>query len=288
VSLFCPAWPHTKACEEKALTPRVPPSPLPPLRFDGGENNAPLNAIIAELQPQAIVTDGTQGPNFARLVGQESGYAPYPVWSTTNGPAQDGSGVPGGTTFVPAEADTPVTTRDGWFWKPGQQYRPFAELRSVYLNTVGTNSLLELGVVPDATGAIPADQMAVLQTLGDYIRQCHSPAAALAASNGTGASITVTLPANSVVDRVILQEDLAFGQLVLAFTVEVNTPGGYAPKPVLVAEGSAIGHKRILYFASGPIPASSVVVTATTLYPGYTAAHWRNVAAYAPCAGDQL
>lgn len=47
------------------------------------------------------------------------------------------------------------------------------ELKAVYLNTVGANSLLELGVLPDNTGSIPADQMAVLQALGDYIRQCH-------------------------------------------------------------------------------------------------------------------
>jgi hypothetical protein len=33
----------------------------------------------------------------------------------------------------------------------------------VYRNTVGANSLLELGVLPDDTGAIPADQMALLQ-----------------------------------------------------------------------------------------------------------------------------
>jgi hypothetical protein len=74
--------------------------------FDGGENNVALNALISDLQPTAIVTDGTQGPNFARLVGAESGFAPYPVWSTAAGPAQDGSGTPTGRYFVPAEADT--------------------------------------------------------------------------------------------------------------------------------------------------------------------------------------
>ena len=77
------------------------------------EHNTALNAIIAEYQPQAIATDGDQPPNYARLVGQESGFAPYPVWSTANGPAQDGSGDPDGHFFVPAEADTPVAANDG-------------------------------------------------------------------------------------------------------------------------------------------------------------------------------
>ena len=61
-----------------------------------------------------------QGPNYARLVGQESGFAPYPVWSTDDTPAQDGSGDPLGPLFVPAEADTPVAANDAWFWKPNQ------------------------------------------------------------------------------------------------------------------------------------------------------------------------
>ena len=35
-----------------------------------------------------------------------------------------------------------------------EQYRPIDELKAVYLNTVGANSLLELGVLPDNTGQL--------------------------------------------------------------------------------------------------------------------------------------
>ncbi len=83
------------------------------------------------------------------------------------------------------------------------------------------------------------------------------------------------------------QEDLAFGQLIREFAVTATLDGGYSPKPVWVAEGTAVGNKRILYFASGPILAKAVTVTATVLYPGYTEANWRNVAVYAPCADDE-
>ena len=99
--------------------------------FDGGEDNAALNAVIHEMQPTAIVTCGDAGPNYARLVGAESGFAPYPVWSTNTRPIDSGSGSPTGAFFVPAEADTPIATKDGWFWKPGQQYRALSELKSV-------------------------------------------------------------------------------------------------------------------------------------------------------------
>lgn len=259
------------------------PNEIAEIWFDGGENNVEMNALISKFQPQAIATDGTQPPNVARLVGRESGFAPYPVWSTTTAAAQDGSGDPMGALFCPAEADTPIANADAWFWKPSTTYRAPDQLKAVYRNTVGANSVLELGVLPDDTGRIPADQMAVLQGLGDYIRACHSDAAALNRTAGVGASIRLDF-ALATVDRVILQEDQAAGQLVQAFTVEVLPEGGYDPEPVWVAEGSAIGNKRILYFASGPVVARAVIVTATLLHPAATAANWRNVAVYAPCA----
>jgi alpha-L-fucosidase len=263
------------------------PGALTELWFDGSENNQPLNELIARLQPQAVLADGTLAPNLARLVGQESGYAPYPVWSTTAAAAQDGSGDPLGAVFCPAEADTPVAEDDAWFWKPATTYRPLSELYSVYKNTVGANSLLELGVLPDNTGSIPADQLAVLQGLGDYIRACHSPAAALAtaaaAANVTRLSVSFPL---ATVDRVILQEDLALGQLVWAFTVWALPAGGFNPQPIVVAEGTAIGHKRILYFQSGPLDALAVTVEVTQLRPGASAANLRTRAVYAPCAHE--
>jgi hypothetical protein len=63
--------------------------------------------------------------------------------------------------------------------------------------------------------------------------------------------------------------------------------GGYDPQPIVVASGSAIGNKRILYFQSGSILlAQSVIVKATELYPAYTGAYWSNVAMYQPCVYD--
>ena len=107
------------------------------------------------------------------------------------------------------------------------RYRSLPELYGVYRNTVGANALLELGVLPDNTGSIPADQMAVLQGLGDYIRTCHSDAAAVA--RGSGAGLSVRLDFNfTFINRVILQEDLSVGgQIVQAFKVEVLPAGGW-------------------------------------------------------------
>jgi alpha-L-fucosidase len=262
------------------------PSSIFEIWFDGSEHDNRMNALIAKYQPQAISTDGTQAPNVARLVGRESGFAPYPVWSTDDSLAQDGSGDPNGRLFVPAEADTPVALKDAWFWKPNTGYRPLAELKAVYRNTVGANSNLELGVLPDNTGNIPSDQFAVLEALGTYIKTCHSLEAAINSTSGVGASIRLDLNEITTINRVILREDLSKGQIVQAFRVDVLPDGGYDPSPVFAAEGTAIGNKRILYFQSGPLPVKSIIVTATQLYPGQVAANWLSVAAYSPCEDE--
>jgi alpha-L-fucosidase len=262
------------------------PNAITEVWFDGGEKNDELNALKMQLQPNAIAADGTQLPNVARLVGKESGYAGYPVWSTADAPDEDGAGSPDGAYFVPAEADTTVSLTDLWFWKPTMQYRALAELKSVYRNTVGANALLEMGVFPDDTGNIPADQFAVLTALGDYVRACHSPAAALASAAPARAPGVAVSFASSLIDRVILQEDLTAGENVLSFDVYASAEGGYARVPVLVASGTAVGHKRILYFASGPIVASSVSVNATAWRAGVDAPSWRALRVYAPCAAE--
>ncbi len=52
-----------------------------------------------------------------------------------------------------------------------------------------------------------------------------APQAAIAAGNGTSASVTVQFPLTNI-DRVVLQEDLTFGEIVQAFTVSVLPAGG--------------------------------------------------------------
>jgi len=89
-------------------------------------------------------------------------------------------------------------------------------------------------VLPDNTGQIPSDQMAVLQELGDWIRRCHSSNVAVASvRNVTGVSASLSFPL-TLIDRVILQEDMSFGQLVWEFTVTVSPPGGYSQTQLIV------------------------------------------------------
>jgi hypothetical protein len=52
-------------------------------------------------------------PSPVRWVGSESGLAPYPCWSTTNG-NQAGAGDPNGADWYPAETDFTLQNGDQW------------------------------------------------------------------------------------------------------------------------------------------------------------------------------
>eukprot|EP00759_Apiculatamorpha_spiralis_P050273 PhF_6_TR4543/c0_g1_i2/m.6399 len=269
------------------------PNEIEEIWFDGGENNLVLNNLIQKLQPNAIVLDGSgaQIKNYARIIGYESGYSGYPVWSTDTAPSQDGGGDPNGSYFVPPEADTPISQNDMWFWKPGMKYRSLQEMQSVYVNTVGRNSLLEIGVLPDNTGSIPQEQMTLLQALGDYIHTCHTTEAAIGTvvNVTTSKDVTLSFPPSTIVNRIMLQEDVAqCGQRVRGFTVSVVPTGGYMPQPMMVASGTSVGRKLIWYFESGAVSVSSVTVSVTSL--GYNDSNvcWRFIGVYSPCPGDAL
>lgn len=92
-------------CPRRAACSRALPAASLPNRFDGGGGGAALDALIAELQPQAIGIASDLGPNWARLIGDESGFSPYPVWVTPGGTE---SGQPDSAAFQPPEADTPI------------------------------------------------------------------------------------------------------------------------------------------------------------------------------------
>lgn len=270
------------------------PGQLFELWFDGGEDIPALNAALAQYQPQALAISGTaSGGNNARLVGAEGGFTPYPTWLTGTY-NQGGQGSPNGPDFVPAEMDSPILQKDTWFWKPDVPIRSLAELKGMYHTTVGSSSVLELGVMPDDTGFVPADQMQLLQGLGDYVRKCFSPSAAVGSTSGPGSSITLQLaplPQNGtvgaaypIVDKLVLQEQLnVTGQAVLSYSVSIDTGTGYKAVYMDAGAGQAVGAKRIHFLTTGPLPARSIIVNVTSTVPGSTGVLWRNVAAYSPC-----
>lgn len=76
-----------------------------------------------------------------------------------------------GLIWYPAEVDTSI--RPGWFYHPeeDEQVRSLEELKNIYLNSVGGNSVLLLNIPPDTRGLITEYDRTRLKELGDDLQK---------------------------------------------------------------------------------------------------------------------
>ena len=208
---------------------------------------------VFKWQPHAIVFSNV-GPG-CRWVGNENGHAGRTSWSTFS-PAKNSAsheqlpgdyetylnqGDPDGEAWIPSEAD--VSIRPGWFWKASENIlvKSVNELLSIYYKSVGRNSLLLLNVPPDTRGHIHEVDSIRLMEFREALDQIFADNLALGQSR-EGNTWTVKVQADKPFNRVVLQEDIAKGQRISGFTVEVQTADGWAP----LAQETTVGRKRIL------------------------------------------
>ncbi len=233
--------------------------------FDGGvlppEQGGPdIAALLAKLQPNAVVFQGPpQTPSLLRWVGNESGDAPDPCWSTTDvltaGDGTEerrevGAGDPAGRYWAPAECDMPIRSREdafqgGWFWRKGEDHHLYSteHLVSCYERTVGRNGNLLLGMVIDDQGLVPDADCQRMEAFGAAIRKREQRHVAQVSGRETQLDIRLLQP--TWIDQVTLMEDLTEGERVRRYEVIGHGPAGRHR----LAEGIHIGHKRIARFA---------------------------------------
>lgn len=121
---------------------------------------------VRKLQPNCVIFGTKNSYRFAdcRWVGNESGMAGDPCWSTINPLSirdepqhikELNQGELDGSAYVPAEVD--VSIRPSWFYHSGEddKVKTVAELWDLYFNSVGHNSVLLLNFPPDRRGLIP-------------------------------------------------------------------------------------------------------------------------------------
>lgn len=237
--------------------------PLFEIWFDGGvlskENGgADILSLVEKLQPQAIAFQGPMGhPNLVRWVGNEEGTAPDPCWATANATTQaDGTqkvsgmhGDPHAEFWCPGEADFTLrkngSFQGGWFWHEGQDNEifPLNQLMQKYETSVGRNTNMLLGLVVDNQGLVPQADVERLEAYGREIdRQYGHPDKQV---QGESNELALELDTPTVVDRIILQEDISQGERVLEYQVKGFGNGQWHT----LTQGTNIGHKRIARFA---------------------------------------
>ena len=220
--------------------------------------------IIEELrnyQPNTLVFADTGLFEYGdvRWVGNEEGTIPYENWNVIDRH--------GYLRWRPVEVDTPLH-KAHWFWHPNDEstLKSLPELISTYDESLGRGGQLMLGLAPDRRGLLPEADVARLQEFGAAIRKRYSanlmthhvphhdaadlaldgdPATFWSAPEG---SHHATLEADFLkpvsFDHALVMEWLNDGQHVQDFRIEAWDGKQWKA----VAEGHAIGHKRIMAF----------------------------------------
>jgi len=234
--------------------------------YDGGIPSIyydALQAIVTELQPQAVAYQGQYiSNNPVRWIGSESGFSPYPTWSTCDYDTY-GSGSPNSADYFPVETDFTILNDDTWFYDPTKSARTSSLLRSMYETSVGHNSNVIIGFAPFPNGTIPMDQQIAASTLGKFIQQCYE-STPIGNTSYTTDSTIIAYPSssnNNIIDRIMIREDLTYGQRIRSFTIHAELTNGTIIDILQWVNlvGTAIGNKFIVILPE-PIPVQSVTV----------------------------
>ena len=150
--------------------------------------------------------------------------------------------------WYPSEVN--VSIRPGWFYhkEEDNKVKSLKHLADIYFQSVGYNSVLLLNIPPDRRGLINEADVTRLKEFAEYRKQAFADDRVKegqklweAISNGER---TYKLKSGSEINVVMLQEDIARGQRVEAFSVEAQTADGWKE----IAQGTTVGYKRLLRF----------------------------------------
>ena len=148
--------------------------------------------------------------------------------------------------WYPSEVD--VSIRPGWFYHASEdeKVRSLEALKEIYFASVGSNSVLLLNVPPDRRGRIHENDARRLHEFGEWLRR------SFARNLAAGGDTLWTARADEArefdvkdgpFDAVMLQEEIAKGQRVERFRIEISDDGRTWET---AAEGTTIGYKRIV------------------------------------------
>ncbi len=235
--------------------------------------------LVAQHQPNAIIFSDI-GPG-CRWAGNEQGTVNETNWCTldTAGFGRGATGPPAdtlqrgnenGALWIPAECD--VSIRPGWFYHPEEDdnVKTPDQLFDIYLKSVGRGANLILNVPPDRRGRIHERDSAVLAAFGEKLRLAFRQNLAKgkkvrpeytagrftpirqfrrlvdndAYSWAETGTFILDLRQSKRFNTLVLQEYIASGQRVRAFSVEVWDNNAWRE----IARSTTIGHKKILQF----------------------------------------
>ena len=248
---------------------------------------------IRGIQPNAIMFSDA-GPDI-RWVGNERGIAGETNWSnrdnegTFPGFADEKAlniGEENGTSWIPAECD--VSIRPGWFYHKEEdaKVKTVSQLMEIYYGSVGRNCNLLLNIGIDKRGLVNENDVNRLMEFRQARENAFKTNLAIGkitASNIRGkdkkfsaeklldsnfdtywatddnmksAEITLDFVKEVELNTVILQENIALGQRVKSFSVQIWKKGNFET----VSKNTTIGYKRIIRFSKITTPKIKILI----------------------------
>lgn len=236
--------------------------------FDGGivpvEKGGPdVPGLLKKYQPDAITFQGPPGNgNNVRWIGNENGFAPDDCMCAC-GSDESGKGSIDGVCYCPAEADFPNRSHKaaggGWGWaKDERQFViPPEELLGCYLNTVGRNANMLLGMGIAADGTFEDEDQ--FEEFGRLLRKEFSEEIACRVTDD-GDTVTLDCGEIKQIRYIVIRENLSDGQKIAAYSVSADGKTIYS--------GNNIGHKRII--ATDDLNAERIEIKIEKAYDGYS------------------
>lgn len=257
---------------------------------------------VRRLQPNCVIFGTKNSYRFAdcRWVGNESGIAGDPCWSTinptsvrdeTNHINELNQGEMNGAAYMPAEVD--VSIRPSWFYHQEEdaQVKSIAALWELYFNSVGRNSVLLLNFPPDKRGLISpvdaqrADSLHYLiygtfktnLARGASVKTLHPRGAEFEPSNMLDSlentyyatadafktdTIIFDLGTAKTFDVLMLQEVIELGHRTTGWSVDYSMNGGYWNSIPEATGKQSIGYKWLVRFK--PVTATQVRLRITS------------------------
>jgi beta-galactosidase len=150
--------------------------------------------------------------------------------------------------WYPSEVD--VSIRPGWFYHAEEdtKVKSLKHLSDIYFQSVGYNSVLLLNIPPDRRGLIHEADVKRLKDFAAYRKRVFADNRVVKGRKEwnavSGSEKIYSLKPESEINVVMLQEDIAKGQRVESFAVEVLTEQGWQE----VGQSTTVGYKRLLRF----------------------------------------
>jgi len=247
-----------------------------------------IGELVHELQPQTLlnIADSTPTPGTdIRSIGKNVlGDPTLSDQSSVQIPSGGASAV-----WMPAEAVYSI--RPAWFWHAADDSRvqTTAQLLSLYIDSVGRNSVLRLNIPPNTQGLLADPDVASLSQLSAAVDELYRTNLAAgrsatadsvfgtgptysamsavdgkldsfwaAAVGATSGRLEVDLGGPQSFDLLSIQEPIALGERVTQYHIEARTAGTWTT----IASATTIGERNLLRVSTVTADRVALVLTA--------------------------